>query len=72
MYISSLEFKNVAGRKFSPNDFEVSMNIAYKQKQVVAVDDVSKLIISPQGQDLINELEIKSFMTAPMFLQAGL
>lgn len=67
VYISSLEFKNTAGRKVSSEEMEVFTVIAFKQKQVLVVNDVSKIIIPEATRALLKEFEIKSFMGAPLF-----
>ena len=67
IYISSLEYKNIEGKKFTKEEMEVYTNVAIKQKQVLVVNDVSKIIIPESTRSLMQELGIKSFMMAPLF-----
>jgi len=70
IYVSSLEFKSSAGRKFSSEEMEIFTNIAFEQKLIFAINDVNKIIIPETTKALLNEFGIKSFMGAPL-LYAG-
>lgn len=67
VYVSSLEFRNIAERKFTVEEMEPFTDIALKQKQVLVVNDVSKIIIPEAARALMMKQKVKSFMMAPMF-----
>ena len=67
VYMSSLEFKNLAGRKLSAEEMEPFLIIWLQQKQILVINDVSKIIIPENTRTFIEEIEIKSSMAAPMF-----
>jgi len=67
VYLSSLEFKNIIGRKFSNEETNLFTHIVYEQKQVLVVNDINKIIIPEATKAILKEFGIKSFMAAPLF-----
>ena len=67
VYLSSLEVKNISGKIFSAEETDVFTMITFGQKQVLVVNDTSKIIIPEVTRALINEFGVKSFMAAPLF-----
>ncbi len=67
VYLSSLEVKSTAGRKVLNEEIEAYAQVVFGQKQVLAVNDVTKLEISDLTQQLMAEYSVKSFMMASLY-----
>lgn len=72
VYLSSMEFKNLAGKKLSTKEMEPYLTFLLQQKQVLAINDVNKIIIPEATKTLMKENEAKSGMLAPVFFAGRL
>ncbi len=67
VYLSSLEVKSLARREISNEEIEVFAQVVFSQKQLLVVNDVTKLDIPDSTQKLMEEYNVKSFMMAPLY-----
>ncbi len=66
VYISSLEVINPAGMQVKQEETDVFTNIVFKENRVLVVNDSSILELPETAANLIEKVQSKSFMIAPL------
>lgn len=66
VYLSGLDIKNVTDKQFSREEILPFTKFTAEQNQILVVNDINEIDIPQKTKKLISELNIKSFMMAPM------